>query len=81
MPKVTVYVDDDLFKRIKKYSLPTSQICQAALWTAIEGMDAAQCECGAPASFRIENENGASYGCRKHAPSLIAVGPCMVRPL
>lgn len=38
MPKINVYLPEDIFARVRKLKLPVSAICQAALSDAITGM-------------------------------------------
>ena len=82
MPKLNVYVDDDLLKRVRKYNLPISQICQDALWIAIEEAEAAVCkECEQPAAFHVLYEGLQVYSCRRHLTSLLLDGVSTVRSL
>jgi post-segregation antitoxin (ccd killing protein) len=37
MPKVSVYLPDDLYRRAKEHDLPISQLTQAAILEALEG--------------------------------------------
>jgi hypothetical protein len=83
MPKLNIYVDDDLAKRIKEYNLPLSQICQNALWQAVEETETAVCgyDCRQPAVFFIQGEGGSVYACRKHLTTLLTEGISTVRSI
>jgi hypothetical protein len=82
MPKLNIYVDEDLFKRVKKYNLQISPICQQALWAVIEREDAAVCEqCDQPALFYVQNEEGHLYTCKKHLTIYVEAGVSTVRAL
>lgn len=65
MPKLNVYTDHELLKRIRKLNLPLSEICQEALWEAVENAERSSCQCGDPACFLIRNEISV-YSCAQH---------------
>ena len=82
MPKINVYVDDDLFKRINQYNLALSRICQDALWAAVEETEAASCaSCVRPAVFYVQHDGGGAYVCRTHLSSELPGGVATVRSL
>jgi hypothetical protein len=82
MPKLNIYVDEDLLKRIKKNSIPISQICQQALWVAIEEAETSVCdECGQPALFHVQNDEGGAYACKRHLAASLVEGISTVRAL
>jgi hypothetical protein len=82
MPKLNIYVDEDLMKRVQKYNMPISQICQQALWDAIEETERAVCKtCDSPALFHVKNDEGGAYACRRHLATLAIEGVSTVRAL
>lgn len=67
MPKLNVYVDDELLKRVKNSGIELSKICRDALWDALEKENVASCrKCKAPAKYHIRRENGTTYACDDH---------------
>lgn len=81
MPKLNVYVDDDLAKRIRELRLPMSEISQRALWQAVERDEQARCKkCRAPAVYHVKREGGSLYSCVDHIV-LYLTDLCTVRPI
>jgi hypothetical protein len=81
MPKLNVYVDDELAKRVRELRLPLSEISQKALWDAVEKDERAVCKkCKAPAVYHVRREGGSIYSCVDHIV-LYLTDPCTVRPI
>jgi Post-segregation antitoxin CcdA len=68
MPKLNIYVDEDLAQRIKNSGIEMSRVCRDALWAAIEKEQRAVCKkCKAPATYYVRKENAAPvYVCDDH---------------
>lgn len=74
MPKLNIYVDDELAKRVRDLKLPMSEISRDALWAAVEKEDGAVCRtrgCGKPAEYRIRRQTGTVYSCTDHLAALL----------
>lgn len=67
MPKLNIYVDEELLKRVRTMNLPISEICQTALWSVVEEEEQTGCkDCPLSAAFLIKNDMGYFYVCKKH---------------
>jgi hypothetical protein len=68
VPKLNVYIDDVLLKRVRALNLPASQICRDALWEAIWKLNNAKCrKCKEPAGYAIRRDSGGVvYACTEH---------------
>jgi hypothetical protein len=72
MPKLNIYVDDELAKRVRDLKLPMSEISRDALWAAVEKEDGAVCRsCKQPAEYRVRRQSGTVYACTDHLATLL----------
>lgn len=81
MPKVNVYLDDDLASQVKTLRLPMSEICREALWKAVDRDVTALCKkCKQPASYHVRSGKGVMYACEDHL-TLYLDGSATVRAI
>lgn len=72
MPKLNIYVDEELLKRVRTMNLPISEICQTALWAVVEQEETTRCtDCALSAVFLVKNDIGNIYVCKKHVANYL----------